>query len=184
MLFITAGPSTSAFHHGMSRLGRALARPLRRAIPQRGLLLFAILLLKYSECEVSSVFDHRSISFAFTTATGSVGGVTFECALAPGDGSSTASADAAQFKPCASPVVYDGLQDGGYDFFIRAQGEEVADSRSFIKVRAPPLSCELSVGLPLRHSDMFSSFARTWRDWPTCASQEGAPSTGARVESS
>ena len=97
----------------------------------------------------------RSVLFTFSTASGSTGGVKFECALtaakkltggppspAPATTAGAASPaglpagppDAAQFKPCSSPASFDNLADGGYQFYVRAKGEQVADSRSFMKV--------------------------------------------------
>lgn len=80
----------------------------------------------------------RSIAFAFSTASGSTGGVVFECALVPGAPDQAANAPAnastAAYKPCNSPATFDGLSDGAYQFLVRAQGEQVADTRAFTKV--------------------------------------------------
>lgn len=78
----------------------------------------------------------RVISFEFSTASGSTGGVAFECALAartPQDGA-TANASSAAYAPCASPATYANLGDGGYQFFVRAKGEDVAAARAFYRV--------------------------------------------------
>ena len=71
------------------------------------------------------------MSFAFSTASGGPGNVGFECALTSGDQRNTT----ALFKACQSPLQYANLADGQYQFYVRAQGEEIADSRAFTKVR-------------------------------------------------
>ena len=71
------------------------------------------------------------MTFAFTTATGNPAGVKFECALTPGAKADNASA---AYKACTSPTTFDDLADGAYTFSVRAQGEDSADSRSFVKV--------------------------------------------------
>ena len=76
----------------------------------------------------------RSVSFAFSTASGSSGRINFECALISGDQKNTS----AVFGACQSPVQYSGLADGQYQFYVRAQGEEIADSRAFTKVCVSP----------------------------------------------
>ena len=72
----------------------------------------------------------RSVSFAFSTASGTSGRINFECALTSGDQKNTT----AVFGACQSPVQYSDLADGQYQFYVRAQGEEIADSRAFTKV--------------------------------------------------
>lgn len=71
----------------------------------------------------------RSISFGFTTQSGRSVGVQFECALIDGGTDSPSN-----FTACDSPVKYANLRDGEYRFYVRAQGETIADSRKFIKV--------------------------------------------------
>ncbi len=70
------------------------------------------------------------VTFAFSTASGSAGNIKFECALTFGDQKNTT----AVFKACQSPLQYADLADGQYQFYVRAQGEEIADSRAFTKV--------------------------------------------------
>lgn len=72
----------------------------------------------------------RSVSFAFGTASGNGGNIKFECALSSGDQKNTT----ADFSACSSPLQYSDLADGQYQFYVRAQGEEIADSRAFTKV--------------------------------------------------
>ena len=38
------------------------------------------------------------------------------------------------FRPCTSPASYTQLEDGAWQFFVRAVGEGIADSSSFVKV--------------------------------------------------
>jgi hypothetical protein len=57
--------------------------------------------------------------------------VQFECALTPGSVKS-----ATNFSACTSPMTYEDLRDGEYRFYVRAQGETIADNRKFIKVGA------------------------------------------------
>lgn len=71
------------------------------------------------------------VSFAFSTASGGPGNIGFECALTSGDQKNTT----ALFKACQSPLQYVDLADGQYQFYVRAEGEEIADSRAFTKVR-------------------------------------------------
>ncbi len=70
------------------------------------------------------------MSFAFSTASGGPGSISFECALTSGDQKNTT----AVFQACQSPLQYADLADGQYQFYVRAQGEEIADSRAFTKV--------------------------------------------------
>ena len=79
----------------------------------------------------------RNITFAFTTQTGSTAGVTFQCALVEGNQTEAA----ASFETCSSPVVYSGLQNGAWQFFVRAQGEDLADSSSFFLVSYRRVIC-------------------------------------------
>lgn len=72
----------------------------------------------------------RAIVFAFSTASGSTGSIKYECALTLGDQKNTT----AVFRACQSPLQYTDLVDGEYQFYARAQGEEIADSRAFTKV--------------------------------------------------
>ncbi len=53
--------------------------------------------------------------------------------MATGASSGSASTE---FKACTSPVTYADLADGAYNFSVRAQGEDSADFRSFIKVES------------------------------------------------
>lgn len=53
----------------------------------------------------------------------------FECALTNGLANSTSN-----YTACNSPMTYSDLPDGGYHFYVRAQGESIADSRAFFKV--------------------------------------------------
>ena len=76
----------------------------------------------------------RSVSFAFSTASGSSGRINLECVLTSGDQKNTT----AVFGACQSPVQYSDLADGQYQFYVRAQGEEIADSRAFTKVCVSP----------------------------------------------
>ena len=69
------------------------------------------------------------MSFAFSTASGGLGSNSFECALTSGDQKN------AVFRACTSPALYADLADGQYQFYVRAQGEEIADSRAFTKVQ-------------------------------------------------
>ena len=75
----------------------------------------------------------RVIAFAFSTASGSTGSIRYECALTMGDQKNTT----AVFRACQSPLQYTDLVDGEYQFYVRAQGEEIADSRAFTKVLSP-----------------------------------------------
>ena len=75
---------------------------------------------------------YRQVSFTFSTQTGNTVGVAFECALVPG----TQGEAATSFGGCASPAVYQGLADGAWQFFVRAVGEDLADSAAFFLVRA------------------------------------------------
>ena len=80
----------------------------------------------------------RQVEFAFSTLTGNAGGVSFECKLVPGGQS-----DFEDFRPCTSPATYNDLADGAWQFFVRAQGEGIADSSAFVKVgdHGPGCSC-------------------------------------------
>ena len=80
----------------------------------------------------------RQVEFAFSTLTGNAGGVSFECKLVPGGQS-----DSEAFRPCTSPATYNDLADGAWQFFVRAQGEGIADSSAFVKVgdQVPDRSC-------------------------------------------
>ena len=73
----------------------------------------------------------RAIAFVFSTASGSTGSIKYECALTLGDQKNTT----AVFRACQSPLQYTDLMDGEYQFYVRAQGEEIADSRAFTKVQ-------------------------------------------------
>ena len=77
----------------------------------------------------------RAIAFAFSTASGSTGSIKYECALTLGDQKNTT----AVFRACQSPLQYTDLVDGEYQFYVRAQGEEIADSRAFTKACNPLL---------------------------------------------
>ena len=72
----------------------------------------------------------RSISFTFSTQTGNTVGVAFECALVPGNQTEAATT----FVGCSSPVVYNGLANGAWQFFVRAVGEDIAASSAFLLV--------------------------------------------------
>ena len=72
----------------------------------------------------------RAIVFAFSTASGSTGSIKYECALTRGDQKNTT----AVLRASESPLQYTDLVDGEYQFYVRAQGEEIADSRAFTKV--------------------------------------------------
>ena len=72
----------------------------------------------------------RLVEFTFSTQTGNAGGVSFECRLVPGGQSDAGPA----FRPCSSPASYSQLADGAWQFFVRAVGEGIADSSSFVKV--------------------------------------------------
>lgn len=80
----------------------------------------------------------RAPSFQFRTLAGTSDGVGFECSLAAAAANGTDS-----YAPCSSPATYGNLTDGHYAFRVRAAGEQVADSRSFIQVAAgstcPPI---------------------------------------------
>ncbi|BDA49389.1 probable c5a peptidase at N-terminal half [Coccomyxa sp. Obi] len=80
--------------------------------------------------------NQRSVVFTFTAATGNPSGVKFECALMGADANSGNAS--MEYKACTSPVTYADLADGAYNFSVRAQGEDSADSRSFIKDTIPP----------------------------------------------
>lgn len=85
------------------------------------------------------IFDAcRSVAFTFTATTGNPSGVKFECALTAAGASS--GNGSIEYKACTSPVTYADLADGAYNFSVRAQGEDSADSRSFVKVQYPHLS--------------------------------------------
>ena len=70
------------------------------------------------------------MAFAFSTASGGPGSISFECALTSGDQKNTT----AVVQACQSPLQYADLADGQYQCYVRAQGEEIADSRAFTKV--------------------------------------------------
>ena len=63
----------------------------------------------------------------------------FECSLAAAGANGTDS-----YAPCSSPATFGNLTDGHYAFRVRVVGEQVADSRNFIKVAAgsmrPPIA--------------------------------------------
>ncbi|KAK9839424.1 hypothetical protein WJX81_001331 [Elliptochloris bilobata] len=82
----------------------------------------------------SGLTNQTALSFAFRTQVGAGAGVAFECALA-----NMALNNSEAYHACSSPATFGNLTDGHYTFRVRAIGEQVADSRSFIKDTSPPL---------------------------------------------
>lgn len=99
------------------------------------------------------------MSFTFSTASGSSGSISFECALTSGDQKNTT----AVFAACLSPVQYSGLADGQYQFYVRAEGEEIADSRAFTKVCVSPLHLFC---FPVQCQFICSTFLAEVMAWP------------------
>ena len=67
--------------------------------------------------------------------------MAFECALEQTDaaGGGDQNSTALAYSACSSPVSYTNLSDGAFSFYVRAQGEQLADSRAFFKVRGIPI---------------------------------------------
>lgn len=65
-------------------------------------------------------------------------GIRFECRLGDAAGALSAPGVHRDWAECSSPATYDGLPDGGYQFSVRAAGEEQATVRSFTKDTQPP----------------------------------------------
>ena len=86
----------------------------------------------------------RNISFAFQLQgrPGVLG--SFECDMQKEGGQTEASTN---FTACVSPKSYPDLDDGSYVFSVRAQGEQVADSRKFTKARLLGLILVSSIAL-------------------------------------
>lgn len=96
-------------------------------------------------CKLTGWFPAcRVISFSFKLQSGNIPGAAFECALASTGAGGNSSAQ--EWTPCSSPVQYADLTDGGYSFSVRAQGEQLADSRAFFKVGFYPRQARLGVG--------------------------------------
>ena len=87
---------------------------------------------------VKPFFWCRDIVFTFGLQSGNDAGVAFECALEQtdslDDGSGDQNSTALAYSACSSPVSYANLSDGAFSFYVRAQGEQLADSRAFFKV--------------------------------------------------
>ena len=75
----------------------------------------------------------RDISFTFGLRDSQHGTAAFECALEATGSTVTNGSSGAQFQACSSPMTFASLEDGRYQFSVRAQGEQVADTRSFTK---------------------------------------------------
>ena len=106
--------------------------------------------------------------FAFSTASSASGSISFECALTSGDQKNTT----AVFSSCQSPLQYADLADGQYQFYVRAQGEEIADSRAFTKVQTgcrDGLAIKPSQLLPMNLLLMHLRFSCFW---PHCAAEK------------
>ncbi len=107
----------------MFRSGHAWASSRRRAAPR---LLAALI-------PGARAAPRSAPSFRFRAQAGAGAGAGFECSLAAAGRSGT---DA--YAPCSSPATFGNLSDGRCAFRVRALGEQVADSRSFIKVAPGP----------------------------------------------
>ena len=85
----------------------------------------------------SGVTNERSVQFSFSTTSGVVTGISFECQLANVEGV-VGAPGTISWSPCTSPVTYDNLPDGTFTFSVRATGEEIDTSVVFTKDTSPP----------------------------------------------
>lgn len=86
------------------------------------------------------------VAFELTTQSGTGVGVAFECKMTDSIGE-VGAPGTHDWKECSTPAMYPVLPDGAYQFSVRAEGEEISTSQSFILDTAPP-EIMLVDGLP------------------------------------
>jgi hypothetical protein len=96
----------------------------------------------------SGITNQPAPTFAFTTQSGTSGGVQFECRMGGGDGA-VGGPGTADWAACASPAAFASLPDGAYTFAVRAAGESIATSQSFTKDTTPPQVALAAAASPL-----------------------------------